>query len=149
MAPASFSSTATPSASIPSSNGTDDFLSFNSMVHLVSNHKLDATNYLIWLNQGEPILICSDLYQFCDGTSTVPPKTLTSGSENSAPIVNPAYKEWVWADQRVRTLLQASLTSEVASIVVGCHTSRQLWTTLQATFSHASKTREIQLKDEL
>lgn len=35
------------------------------------------------------------------------------------------------------------------SIVVGCHTSHQIRTTLQATFSHASKRHEIQLKDEL
>lgn len=73
MSPTSVSSDTTSTTSTVSTNGTDDFLSFNNMVHPVSNHKLDATNYLIWFNQVEPILICYDLFQFCDGTFIAPP----------------------------------------------------------------------------
>lgn len=72
---------------------SDDFLTFDSMVHLVSTQKLDSTNYLIWFSQVEPILICFDLKKLCDGTTKPLPITIPSSTNVVVSIVNLAYME--------------------------------------------------------
>ncbi|KAJ0028404.1 hypothetical protein Pint_36599 [Pistacia integerrima] len=52
-------------------------------------------------------------------------------------------------DQPALSLLLASLTEEPLSIVVGLTSSYAIWSTLETTFSHHSKSRELRLKDEL
>uniref|UniRef100_A0A2N9HI66 Uncharacterized protein n=1 Tax=Fagus sylvatica TaxID=28930 RepID=A0A2N9HI66_FAGSY len=52
-------------------------------------------------------------------------------------------------DQLVLSLLLASLTEEALSVVVGLTSSHAVWSTLETTFSHRSKSRELRLKDEL
>ncbi|KAL6330225.1 hypothetical protein AAG906_040147 [Vitis piasezkii] len=50
---------------------------------------------------------------------------------------------------RNRFLLYSSLTEESMSEVLGFHHSHEAWHALEVSFSHRSKTRELQLKDEL
>ena len=52
-------------------------------------------------------------------------------------------------DQLVLSLLLSTLTEESMSVVVGLSTSRDVWSRLETTFSHKSKSRELRLRDEL
>ena len=63
--------------------------------------------------------------------------------------MNPAYTSWLTTDQTLLSLLYSSLTEESMSEVLGLSHAHKAWTTLEASFSHRSKTRELQLKDEL
>jgi hypothetical protein len=47
------------------------------------------------------------------------------------------------------SLLLSSLTKEALSITIGFTTSRDVWNSLETTFSQKSKVRELQIKDEL
>jgi len=56
---------------------------------------------------------------------------------------------WKQFDQLVMSILFSSLTKETLSITIGLTTSRDVWNSLETTFSHKSKVRELQIKDEL
>jgi hypothetical protein len=47
------------------------------------------------------------------------------------------------------SLLLFSLTEEALSITIDFTTSRDVWNSLETTFSQKSKVRELQIKDEL
>src|SRR2546430_14403696 len=52
-------------------------------------------------------------------------------------------------DQLVLSLLLSTLTEQSMSVVVGLSTSRDVWSRLETTFSHKSKSRDLRLCDEL
>nr|TKR59016.1 hypothetical protein D5086_0000327510 [Populus alba] len=60
-----------------------------------------------------------------------------------------AHNMWKQLDQLVISLLLSSLTEEALSITIGFTTSRDVWNSLETTFSQKSKARELQIKDEL
>ena len=62
---------------------------------------------------------------------------------------NPSYSSWMHTDQMLLSLLYSSLTEESMSEVLGLQHSHEAWQVLEASFSNKSKTRELQLKDEL
>lgn len=45
--------------------------------------KLDDTNFLIWKNQMEPMLISTDLFGYVDGSITSPPEFIKEGDLRS------------------------------------------------------------------
>ena len=128
------------------SSSSSSPLPLNTMVHMLTI-KLTSSNYLLWRNQLIPLLTSQDLLGFLDGSVPAPsPKVIGS---NSITQVNPAYTSWLTTDQTLLNLLYSSLTKESMSEVLGLSHAHKAWTTLEAFFSHRSKTRELQLKDEL
>ncbi|KAJ0043957.1 hypothetical protein Pint_18656 [Pistacia integerrima] len=113
-------------------------LSFNTLVHMVTI-KLSSNNFLLWRNQVVPLLQCQNYYGYIDGSTSMP-------SATSDPT---AHNLWKQNDQLVMNLLFSSLTEEALSVVIGLTTSREVWNALEAAFSHKSKVRELQIKDEL
>jgi hypothetical protein len=67
----------------------------------------------------------------------------------SATTDSTAYNLWKQNDQLVTSLLLSSLTEEALSVTIGFTTSRYVWNALETAFSHKSKARELQIKDEL
>ncbi|XP_058106958.1 uncharacterized protein LOC131250692 [Magnolia sinica] len=63
--------------------------------------------------------------------------------------MTPSIKHLAWKNIDQRLFLLSSLTEEVMAKVVGLSTSREVWLSLENTFSHQSKAREIHLKDDL
>lgn len=57
--------------------------------------------------------------------------------------------EWQQMDQLVLSLLLSSLTEEAMSVVVGLPFSHVVWSMLETTFSHRSKSCELRIKDDL
>ena len=120
-------------------------LPLNTMVHMVTI-KLTPTNYLLWRRQFVPLLESQDLLGYLDGSFLAPAAQILRGTEQ---VPNPSYKKWHTQDQLILSLLYASLTEECMAEVVDCSSSRAAWLALETSFSRSSKTREIQLKDEL
>ncbi|WKA07359.1 hypothetical protein VitviT2T_025199 [Vitis vinifera] len=116
------------------------------MVHMLTI-KVTSFNYLLWRNQFIPLLTSQDLLGFLDGSVLAPSPQVTDS--NGTTQVNPAYTSWLTTDQTLLSLLYSSLTEESMSEVLGLSHAHEAWTTLEASFSHRSKTRELQLKDEL
>ncbi|KAJ0020179.1 hypothetical protein Pint_32711 [Pistacia integerrima] len=120
-------------------------LPLNTMVHMLTI-KLTSTNYLLWRNQFLPLLTSQGLFGYLDGSVQAPsPKIIGSDGTTQE---NPAYTS-LNTDQTLLSLLYSSLTEESMSEVLGLSHAHEAWTTLEASFSHRSKTRELQLKDEL
>ena len=117
----------------------------NTMVHMVTI-KLNPTNYLLWRRQFVPLLESQDLMGYLDGSLSAPAAQVRAGNDL---VPNPAYKTWHTQDRILLSLLYASLTEECMAEVVNCTTARDAWLALEVSFSHSSKTRELQLKDEL
>ena len=121
-------------------------LPLNTMVHMLTI-KLTFSNYLLWRHQFIPLLTNQDLFGFLDGSVRAPsPKVIGS---DGAMQVNPSYTSWLNTDQTILSLLYFSLTKESMSEVLGLSHAHEAWTILEASFSHRSKTRELQLNDEL
>ncbi|KAJ0100313.1 hypothetical protein Patl1_20260 [Pistacia atlantica] len=119
-------------------------LLFHTMIHMVTI-KLSSSNYLLWTSQLLPLLESQELLKHVDGTLKPPPRFDPPNSQTP----NPKYMMWKTTDQRLLSLLLSSLTKEAMAEVVRLFTSREVWLTLENTFSHRSKAREIHLKDDL
>lgn len=94
-----------------------------------------------------PLLTYQNLLGHVDGTVSAPEPELLTTEKQTAP--NPAFTAWLSADQRAIILLQASLTKETFSEVVGLSTARQIWVALEEAYSHSSVERIQNLRDQL
>lgn len=113
------------------------------MVHLLTI-KLSSSNYLLWRSQVLPLLkILISLFGYFNDYVTMSSATDASGFENPEPV------EWQQMDQLVLSLILSSLTEEAMSIVVGLPFSHAVWSMLETTFSHLSKSCELRIKDDL
>ena len=131
-------------ASDSSFGPSSTLLPFNTMIHMVTI-KLSSSNYLLWKSQLLPLLESQGLLGHVDGTLVPPP---LFDSPTSQTLSN-KHLAWKAVDQRLLSLLLSSLTEEAMAEAVGLSTSREVWTTLENTFSHHSKAREICPKDDL
>ena len=128
------------------SSSSPPTLPLNTMVHMLTI-KLTYSNYLLWRNQFVPLLANQELFGYLDGSITTPSPMITASDGTTKS--NPAYTSWLHTNQTLLSLLYSSLIEESMSEVLGfCH-SHEAWHALEVSFSHRSKTRELQLKDEL
>ncbi|KAJ9550336.1 hypothetical protein OSB04_014381 [Centaurea solstitialis] len=127
------------------SSSSDSLLSMNTALHLISN-RLTSSNYLLWKNQLLPLLCYQNLMPLVDGTSPAPPSEIITDGK-SAP--NPEFAAWLSVNQRAVILLQASLSEEAFSEIVGLSTAREIWLALEAAYSNSSVERIQNLRDQL
>ena len=127
------------------SSSTETTLPMNTILHLITI-RLSPSNYLLWVNQMTPLLTYQNLFDHIDGSSQAPPSHLVVDGK---PTLNPAHAEWLAADQRAVILLQASLTEEAFSEIVGLTTARSIWLALEASFGNSSMERVHNLRDTL
>ena len=93
-------------------------------VHHLITIKLTRENYLLWKAQVVPYLRGQHLFQFVDGSSTIPQPTITASSDGaSTTIINPEFTQWQLQDQIVLSALISSLSEKVIAHVVRCTTS--------------------------
>lgn len=116
-------------------------ISLPSVSHLLTI-KLACQNDLLWKAQLLPYLNGQRLYSFVDGSRLPPPPMIsTSNPDNNTPILTPnlGYTAWYQQDQLLLSAIVSSLPEEVLAQIVGLHTSREVWTTLEQTFSLQSQ----------
>ncbi|PWA54489.1 ribonuclease H-like domain-containing protein [Artemisia annua] len=117
----------------------------NTIIHMLTI-KLGSSNYLLWKNQIIPILSYQNLLSHVDGTGITPPSTRLEADKT---VDNPAYSAWVLANQKTVIILQASLSEEAVTLIVGLSTARQIWTALEAAYGNSSIERVHTIRDQL
>ncbi|CAH1454136.1 unnamed protein product [Lactuca virosa] len=70
-------------------------------------------------------------------------------SSSSDAAIQKVHKDWLSQDRRLHSLLLSSLTEESMAETLGRKSVAEVWSALQKAYSLRSKTREIQLNDEL
>ena len=87
------------------------------------------------------------MFGYLDGSIEAPSATFLTADGTTKS--NPTYTSWLHTDQTLLSLLYSSLTEESMSEVLGLRHSHEAWRALEVSFSHRSKTRALQLNDEL
>ncbi|KAM0068395.1 putative RNA-directed DNA polymerase [Helianthus debilis subsp. tardiflorus] len=108
--------------------------------------KLSSSNYLLWKSQIEPLLSLQGLISHIDSLVDSPTPTITTNDKTSP---NPEYVSWLAADQRTMVLINATLSEEAMTVVVGLATARQRWQSLEAAYGNTSIERVQNLRDQL
>ncbi|CAH1443457.1 unnamed protein product [Lactuca virosa] len=125
---------------------TDQSLPYATLIHMLSL-KLSTTNYLLWKTQVETLLQSQGLFGFLDGSDS-PPLPASTAPANVA-SAEKAKKDWLMQDRHLHSLLLSSLSEESMAETIGCKSSAEVWSALEKDYALQSKTREIQLKDDL
>ncbi|GJX90099.1 retrovirus-related pol polyprotein from transposon TNT 1-94 [Tanacetum coccineum] len=120
-------------------------LPMNTLIHMLTI-KLTSSNYLIWRNQINPLLLQQKGMRFVDGSYPAPSKTVTVDGKETQ---NSEYLSWVKTDQKVLLIQQSSLSEEAMADVLGLTSSRAVWLALESAYSHDSLERSQNLKDSL
>jgi hypothetical protein len=108
-------------------SNTDPHSTRLTAVHHLITIKLTRENYLLWKAQVVPYLRGQHLFQFVDGSSTIPQPIITASSNGaSTTLINPEFTQWQLQDQIVLSALISSLSEKVIAHVVKCTTSRDL-----------------------
>ncbi|XP_019179773.1 PREDICTED: uncharacterized protein LOC109174981 [Ipomoea nil] len=121
--------------------------------HFVSL-KLTSCNYLFWRTQMLPFLEGQGLLSFIDGSIPYPvaaPVAFASTSNSLAAAGELVARQGAWRrqDKARLSLLILSLSEETIRFAVGHSTSRQLWLTIDQSLASSSRSRALQLFDEL
>ncbi|KAJ9566102.1 hypothetical protein OSB04_002068 [Centaurea solstitialis] len=92
------------------------------------------------------LLSLQGLYGHIDGSSPIPATEIIVDGKN---VPNPALPIWIEKDQRAIILLQASLTEEAFSKVVGLSSSCTIWLAFESVYGNSSMERVQNLRDRL
>ncbi|TXG66785.1 hypothetical protein EZV62_008060 [Acer yangbiense] len=90
-----------------------------------------------------------NLISFVDGTKPCPAKFNIDSFGKDTTEIDPAYTEWQQKDQLILSWINASLTPSVLSTVALLSTSHAAWKSLEKRYASQSKTRILQLKNQL
>ncbi|KAI4305459.1 hypothetical protein L6164_028824 [Bauhinia variegata] len=107
--------------------------------------KLDRGNYLLWKSMVLPLLRGHKLDGYILGTK---PCLEPSISNERGHQPNPIYEEWVSTDQLLLGWLFNSMTSDIATQLLHCETSQQLWEVAQSLVGAHTRSRITLLKTE-
>ncbi|KAF5451062.1 hypothetical protein F2P56_031361 [Juglans regia] len=72
---------------------------------------------------------------------------ITTATNQTVP--NPAFMHWIMQDQLILSALNSSLFETVLAHVIKCHTSHQVWSTLERMFTSTSRARSMNLHYQL
>uniref|UniRef100_A0A251TUQ9 Putative zinc finger, CCHC-type n=1 Tax=Helianthus annuus TaxID=4232 RepID=A0A251TUQ9_HELAN len=117
----------------------------HSISHMITM-KLTSDNYLAWVHQISTILKYHKLITHIDGSSSAPVSTITS---NDKTVENPEYAAWAINDHRTIIILNASLSEEAVTVIIGLPTARDMWVALENAYGNTSIERVHNLRDQL
>ncbi|KAI4346153.1 hypothetical protein L6164_013226 [Bauhinia variegata] len=107
--------------------------------------KLDRNNYLLWKSMILPMLRGHKLDNYILGTKPCLEPFIISESGRKA---NPVYEEWVTNDQLLLGWLLNSISQEIATQLLHCQTSKELWEAAQSLSGAYTRSRITLLKSE-
>jgi hypothetical protein len=106
------------------------------------NEKLTPSTFPQWRAQFEVLLIGYDLLDYVTGDHPCPSPTNTSAS--------PFQKShWVRQDKLILSAILASTTPTITPFISTAKTSKEAWQKLHTMYASKSRTRALQLKEEL
>ena len=106
------------------------------------NEKLQPSTFPQWRAQFEALLIGYNLLDYVHGISQCPSPVGTSTTE-----LNKTH--WVRQDKLILSAILASTSSTITPLIATAKTSHEAWTKLHHLYASKSRTRAMQLKEEL
>ncbi|WJZ89621.1 hypothetical protein VitviT2T_008827 [Vitis vinifera] len=106
--------------------------------------RLTPTNFPSWHAQFESLLLGYNLFGYVDGTHTCPPLPM---STNAAATT--AHHLWFHQDKLILSAILTSVSLAVIPLIATSQTSYQTWTKLTKLYASRSRTRVMQLKEDL
>ena len=106
------------------------------------NEKLTPSTFPQWRAQFEALLIGYDLLDYVEGTLLCPFSSGTATDE-----LCKLY--WVWQDKLILSAILASTSSSITPLIATTKTSHEAWKKLKNLHASQSRTRAMQLKEEL
>jgi len=108
--------------------------------------KLDRDNYPLWKSLVLPLIRGCKLDGYMLGTKECPEQFVTSTDKTKN--INPNYEDWQAHDQALLGWLINSMTIDIATQLLHCETSKQLWDEAQSLAGAHTRSRIIYLKSE-
>jgi hypothetical protein len=145
MSTTSSSSSTTMDSNSPSQSQKFPILSPSTHLQI----KLTKDNYLSWKTAILPYINENNILHHIDGSAPAPPKFIPSPSTSTILIPNPAYTFWFETDQLLLSALVSTISESLISSLVGLHSSRDVWFSLEKMFSSQSYAKIIQTRYHL
>ncbi|CAJ2644825.1 unnamed protein product [Trifolium pratense] len=109
--------------------------------------KLDRENFPLWKSLVLPLIKGSKLDGYLLGTKKCPEQYITS-NDISSKKSNPEFEDWHAHDQQILGWLRNSMTEGIATQLLHCETSKELWDEAQGLAGAHTRSRVIYLKSE-
>ncbi|KAF5475932.1 hypothetical protein F2P56_007686 [Juglans regia] len=106
------------------------------------NEKLTPSTFPQWRAQFEALLISYNLLDYVNGISQCPSPVGTSSTE-----LNKTH--WVRQDKLILSAILASTSTTITPLIATAKTSHEAWKKLNQMYASKSRTRAMQLKEEL
>uniref|UniRef100_A0A803NZX3 Retrotransposon Copia-like N-terminal domain-containing protein n=1 Tax=Cannabis sativa TaxID=3483 RepID=A0A803NZX3_CANSA len=107
--------------------------------------KLDRNNFSLWKTMVSAIVKGHRLDGYLTGKKVKPQEFISTPNLDGQPgfgvEMNPEYEQWVVHDQLLMGWLYGSMTETIATEVMGCSTSTDLWRALEALYGAHSKAK--------
>lgn len=117
-----------------------------SSLNQIGSVKLDRTNFRLWNSLVLPALRGHRMEGFVLGIKTCPPEFIT---DELGIRIHPEFDEWMATDATIFSWLLSTMTADVASQLLHCKTSAQLWKAVNDLMSAHSKSRVTMYKYDL
>ena len=118
---------------------------FGSSLNQPFSIKLDRNNFSLWRTVVNSIVRGHRLDGYLNGGKPKPAELIpVAGAEGQPGFgfqVNPEFEQWVVNDQLLMGWLYGDMTESIAMEVMGCTTSAELWSALEALFGAHSKSK--------
>jgi hypothetical protein len=124
----------------PSSTVDKPIIAFNITAQI--NEKLTPSTFPQWHAQFEALLIGYDLLDYVEGTLLCPSSSGTTTDE-----LCKLY--WVRQDKLILSVILASTSPSITPLIATAKTSHEAWKKLKNLYASRSRTRAMQLKEEL
>ncbi|RVX07490.1 Retrovirus-related Pol polyprotein from transposon RE1 [Vitis vinifera] len=106
--------------------------------------RLTPTNFPSWHAQFESLLLGYNLFGYVDGTHTCPPLPTSTDA-----VATTAHHLWFRQDKLILSAILTSVSPAVIPLIATSQTSYQAWTKLTKLYASRSRTRVMQLKEDL
>ncbi|KAF8413145.1 hypothetical protein HHK36_001121 [Tetracentron sinense] len=106
------------------------------------NEKLTPSTFPQWRAQFEALLIGYNLLDYVTGDNPCPPPSAPS-------TTNPQKTHWIRQDKLILSAILATTTTTITPFISAAKTTQQAWQKLHTMYASKSRTRAMQLKEEL
>ncbi|KAK4253452.1 hypothetical protein QN277_010122 [Acacia crassicarpa] len=110
--------------------------------------KLDRSNFLLWKSLVLPALRGHRVDGYVLGTKICPPQYIPNEPATNASI-NPDFEDWIATDQIILSWLLSTMTVGIASQILHCTSSCELWKAVTDLMSAHSRSRVTMYKYDL
>ncbi|XP_062203134.1 uncharacterized protein LOC133905394 [Phragmites australis] len=114
------------------------------------SEKLGKQNHALWSAQVLAAIRGARLDGYIDGTAAAPPAQIErkegEKGDKVTMISNPAYQEWIAADQQVLGFLFSSVSRDVLMQIATSKTAREAWRAIASMFTSQTRARSLNIK---